>query len=62
MSWSGQWELNAWPNNVLLFLTLATAILWSARQRYSLVEVFSSRLDEEIFSAIERRWPAKFVP
>lgn len=62
LSWSGQWELNAWPNTVFLLLALAGAILWSAKQRYSFVEVFSVRLDREIFSAIERRWPARSVP
>ena len=58
MVWSGQWELNAWQNNVFLIAMLGIAILWSYKQRYSFVEVFSARLDHEVFLALDRRWPA----
>jgi inner membrane protein len=55
--WRGQWDLNAWPNLVLLFAMFIGAVVWSSRQRYSFIEVISVRLDRAIFAALDRRWP-----
>ncbi len=56
--WQRQWDLNAWPNLLILALLFGLAVAWSWKQRYSFIEVISHRLDRAIFAAIERRWPA----
>jgi membrane-bound metal-dependent hydrolase YbcI (DUF457 family) len=55
--WSGQWELNAWPNVVftLLLLVITFALAW--RRGYSPLSLVSPRADATFVSALRRRWP-----
>lgn len=58
-SWSGQWELNAWPNVVItaaaLLLTLYLAWLWG----FSPVNIFSVKADEAVVAALRSRFPGQ---
>lgn len=56
-TWSGQWELSAWPNRAIgvgcFLLTL-----WLARQRgYSPLEMISSKVDHAFVSTLQSWWP-----
>lgn len=54
-TWSGQWELSAWPNRAIGAGCFALS-LWLARLKgHSPVEVFSQRADTA-FVGILRRW------
>ena len=54
--WSGQWELNAWPNFfVIIFLLLLTFYLaW--KRAYSPIEMISRRADEIFVSSLRERF------
>lgn len=53
-TWSGQWELDAWPNLAITLAMLAIAGLWSWKCRYSFIEVISTTLDREFFKIVAR--------
>lgn len=53
--WSGQWELNAWPNLLLLATFFFGAVALAARRGYSFLEVISPGLDRAVFEALARR-------
>ncbi|HLQ43591.1 MAG TPA: hypothetical protein VK137_02590, partial [Planctomycetaceae bacterium] len=60
-TWSGQWELSAWPNRAIGVGCFALT-LWLARLRgYSPLDMLSSKADAA-FVGVLRRWlPAKPV-
>jgi len=49
LTWSGQWELNAWPNHVIVAMLLAVSFLVAVKKQFSFIEVISPRLDKEAF-------------
>lgn len=53
--WSGQWELNAWPN-VALTVALVSVTLWIAVSRgISPVEIFSATADQAVVRTLRKR-------
>ena len=58
LSWSGQWELNAWPNFVVTgaLLVLTFSLAW--RRGYSPLEMVSGRADRAFVAALRRRFGA----
>ncbi len=59
LTWSGQWELNAWQNVAITLTMLALALWRGAIKRYSFVEVISAALDRAFFQILARRWPPR---
>lgn len=49
LTWSGQWELNAWQNSVIMATSLGACLYIAAKRRYSFMEVFGKRFDKEVF-------------
>ena len=59
LTWSGQWALNAWPNFIITG-TLIVATLLLARQRgFSLLEMFSLKLDAIVIATLRNRFPLR---
>ena len=56
LTWSGQWELNAWPNIAVTIVMMVLAIYWAWRNGFSPLELISSRLDAGFVSALRRRF------
>lgn len=57
LQWSGQWELNAWPNFLITGIFLV-ATFWLAWKRgYSPVGIFSTRGDEAFVATLRTRFP-----
>ena len=57
--WSGQWELNAWPNVALTLLLLLYAFYRAVASGYSPVGVFSARADRAVVETVRRRVEGK---
>ncbi len=56
-TWSGQWELSAWPNRAIGVGCFALT-LWLARLKgHSPVEIFSQRADTAIVGILRRWFP-----
>ncbi len=47
LTWSGQWELNAWPNQLTIVILLLTSIYYSVTKKITFFEVFGERLNKE---------------
>jgi hypothetical protein len=56
LSWSGQWELNAWPNIVLTIGLLALTFYLACRRRFSPLELISERADSAFVATLRRRF------
>jgi len=56
LQWSGQWELNAWPNITFTILLMAFAFLRAIADGYSPVGVFSTRVDRVFVQTVQARW------
>jgi hypothetical protein len=56
LSWSGQWELNAWPNFAITALLLAWTLRIAWRQGRSPLELVSLRADRALTTALRRRF------
>jgi hypothetical protein len=54
-TWSGQWELNAWPNFAITIALLVVSGLMALRHGRSFVEVFSTRADGAVVAALRSR-------
>ena len=54
--WSGQWELNAWPNFLLTILLLLLALYLARHRGYSPLELISSSADRALVRALRRRF------
>lgn len=55
LAWRGQWLLNGWQNLLILGLLFLVSIHLAVRKRHSFLEVFSGRLDEQLFRSIRNR-------
>lgn len=49
LMWSGQWELNAWQNSIIMAVSLLICFYLASKRRYSFMEVFGKRFDDEVF-------------
>ena len=49
LTWSGQWELNAWQNNVIMLCLLLGCVYYAVTKKITFLEVFSSKLNSEAF-------------
>lgn len=58
LTWSGQWELNAWPNFVITGACLALAFWWAWRKGTSPLEVFSVKANAAFVEALRKRFGA----
>jgi inner membrane protein len=56
LSWSGQWELNAWPNFVITGSCMALAFWWAWRRGVSPLEVFNLRANASFVAALRGRF------
>jgi ABC-type cobalamin transport system permease subunit len=62
LSWSGQWELNSWQNAVVTVTLIAVMMTLARRRGYSCLELLSSRADQELVTALRRRFPLEAPP
>jgi len=58
-SWSGQWELNAWPNVVITAAALLLTLYLAWRRGFSPVNIFSVKADESVVAALRSRFPGQ---
>ncbi len=57
LSWSGQWELNAWPNVVFTSVVLAITFVLAWKRGYSPLEMVSDSADRAFVETLRRRFP-----
>ena len=50
LTWSYQWELNAWQNHVIMLVLFSCCFYYVVTKHFSFIEVFSSKLDQAAFS------------
>ncbi len=56
LTWSGQWQLNAWPNILLTAVLLFWTIYLAWRRGYSPVEFVSTSADRKFVEALRKRF------
>ena len=56
-TWSGQWELNAWPNFAITLALLAMTLRLAWKRGYSPLEIISTRADEAFVATLRKRFP-----
>lgn len=56
IAWSGQWELNAWPNIVITIVLLALTFCLAWIRGFSPLEVISKRADQAFVGALRNRF------
>ncbi|THB71588.1 MAG: metal-dependent hydrolase [Gammaproteobacteria bacterium] len=49
LEWSGQWELNAWPNFAFTGILLLACYIQAKKQGYSAFEIVPGSFDKEVF-------------
>lgn len=59
LSWSAQWELAAWPNDVILGVLIIACVGITRYRGVSPLEVFSVRLDNEAHAMVRRYFVRK---
>jgi len=57
--WSGQWELNAWPNVVITLAALMATIVLARRRGRSPLGIVSMRADGVLVTALRKRFPLR---
>ncbi len=57
LTWSGQWALNAWPNMVITAALIVIAVVLAWRRGFSVLELFSKKLDAIFVNALRQRFP-----
>jgi len=56
LSWSGQWELNAWPNFALTIVLLVLTFYLAHRREFSPLEIVSERADSAFVATLRQRF------
>ena len=56
LTWSGQWELNAWPNFLISIALLSITFYWAWSRGYSPIEMVSVRADRAFVAALRQRF------
>jgi len=59
ITWSGQWQLNAWPNFLITGTALALTFYLAWRRGFSPLEIVSKRADDAFIGALRNRIPRK---
>jgi inner membrane protein len=59
--WSGQWELNAWPNVLITALLLIATIMLARQRGFSPLETFSAKADATFIRVLRNRFPVNVV-
>ncbi|WP_247684566.1 metal-dependent hydrolase [Pseudoalteromonas luteoviolacea] len=54
ITWSGQWELNAWQNQLFMLVLLIFSIYIAVTRKLTFLEIFSEKLNQEVFSMYNR--------
>ncbi len=55
-TWSGQWELNAWPNFAITLIALTVTFILAVRRGYSPLEMISQRADHRFVETLRNRF------
>ena len=55
-AWSGQWQLNAWPNFAVTIAALAVTFLLAYKRGYSPLEILSPAADRKVVGTIRTRF------
>ncbi len=58
-TWSGQWELNAWPNFLITGALLLATFYLAWRRGFSPLEILSSRADQAFIRTLHARFPGR---
>jgi inner membrane protein len=61
LTWSGQWELDAWPNFAITAALLALALWLAWKRGRSPLELVSSRADRAFVTALRNRFGSPFA-
>lgn len=62
LTWSGQWELNAWPNILITIILLGWTIYLTWKNGYSPIEFISPAADKNFVEKIRQRFgQPKFI-
>jgi membrane-bound metal-dependent hydrolase YbcI (DUF457 family) len=56
LTWSGQWELNAWPNFLVTFAALFFTFYFAWKRGYSPLEMVSKRADSAFVQTLRNRF------
>ena len=56
LTWSHQWELNAWQNFVITGIALVLTFLLAYKKGFSIVGLFSKKADEAFIRTIRKRF------
>jgi hypothetical protein len=56
LTWSGQWQLNAWPNFAITGALLALMFYLAWRRGFSPLEMVSGRADRAFVKALRERF------
>ena len=56
LSWSGQWELNAWPNFAQTIALLGLTFHLAYRRGFSPLEIVSERADTAFVATLRQRF------
>ena len=56
--WSGQWQLNAWPNSAITIVLLAVTLFLAWRKGFSPLEMISRQADDTFVRALRARFGA----
>jgi len=56
VSWSGQWELNAWPNVAITSVLLLLTFYFAWKRGYSPVGIISSNADQVFVDTLRKRF------
>jgi inner membrane protein len=59
LTWSGQWALNAWPNEVITAVLIGITVWLAWRRGFSPLEMFSTKADAVFVRTLRNRIPVK---
>jgi len=54
LTWSGQWELNSWQNQLILSLLILISIYYGLNKKITFFEIFSKRLNAVAIKMLNR--------
>ncbi len=55
--WTGQWELNAWPNFAITLALPAMTFIFAWKRGYLPLEIISTRADKAFVATLRKRFP-----
>ena len=57
LTWSGQWQLSAWPNVALTVILMISSFVLAWKKGFSFLEMISAKADEIFVKSLYRRFP-----